>query len=129
MCGIVAYIGRKPAIPILLEGLKRLEYRGYDSAGVGVLNNGLHICKAVGRVRVLEDKIQALTNFSGTIGIAHTRWATHGGVTEANAHPHQDDSKAGHGIAVIHNGIIENYVVLKKYLEEKGHTFSSETDT
>ena len=129
MCGIVAYIGRKQAMPILLEGLKRLEYRGYDSAGIGLMNHGLHICKAVGRVRVLEEKTQVTESLSGTIGIAHTRWATHGGVTEANAHPHQDDVKQGHGIAIIHNGIIENYATLKKYLEEKGHTFNSETDT
>ncbi len=129
MCGIVAYIGRKQAMPILLEGLKRLEYRGYDSAGIGLMNHGLHICKAVGRVRVLEEKTQVTEGLSGTIGIAHTRWATHGGVTEANAHPHQDDVKQGHGIAIIHNGIIENYATLKKYLEEKGHTFNSETDT
>ncbi len=129
MCGIVAYIGRKQALPILLEGLKRLEYRGYDSAGVGLLNGGLHICKAVGRVRVLEEKTREVATLEGTIGIAHTRWATHGGVTEANAHPHQDDAAKGHGIAIIHNGIIENYSVLKKYLEEKGHKFTSETDT
>ncbi len=129
MCGIVAYIGRKQALPILLEGLKRLEYRGYDSAGVGVINNGIQICKAVGRVRVLEEKTRSNKNLVGTIGIAHTRWATHGGVTEANAHPHPDDAKSGHGIAIIHNGIIENYATLKKYLEEKGHKFSSETDT
>ncbi len=129
MCGIVAYIGRKQAMPILLEGLKRLEYRGYDSAGIGLMNHGVHICKAVGRVRVLEEKTQATEGLNGTIGIAHTRWATHGGVTEANAHPHKDDAKLGHGIAIIHNGIIENYATLKKYLEEKGHTFISETDT
>ncbi len=129
MCGIVAYIGRKQAMPILLEGLKRLEYRGYDSAGIGLLNDGLKICRAVGRVRVLEEKIRTVEGLAGTIGIAHTRWATHGGVTEANAHPHQDDLESGHGIAVIHNGIIENYSVLKKYLEEKGHKFHSETDT
>ncbi|MSR44188.1 MAG: glutamine--fructose-6-phosphate transaminase (isomerizing) [Phycisphaerales bacterium] len=129
MCGIVAYIGRKQALPILLEGLKRLEYRGYDSAGVGVMNHGLHICKAIGRVRALEEKLSQVDGLTGTVGIAHTRWATHGGVTEANAHPHRDDARAGHGIAIIHNGIIENYSVLKKYLEEKGHTFTSETDT
>ena len=129
MCGIVAYIGRKPSLPILLEGLKRLEYRGYDSAGVAVLNGGLQVCKSVGRVRVLEEKLDALENCPATIGIAHTRWATHGGVTDANAHPHRDDLKAGHGIALIHNGIIENYASIKKYLLEKGHSFTSETDT
>ena len=129
MCGIVAYIGRKPAIPILLEGLKRLEYRGYDSAGVGLMNGGLKVCKSVGRVRVLEEKVATIDTSAATIGIAHTRWATHGGVTDANAHPHCDDGKSGHGIAIIHNGIIENFASIKKYLLEKGHTFSSETDT
>jgi glucosamine--fructose-6-phosphate aminotransferase (isomerizing) len=129
MCGIVAYIGNKPACPILLEGLKRLEYRGYDSAGVAVMNHTLHIVKAVGRVRVLEEKLEKVGEIEGTLGMAHTRWATHGAVTEANAHPHRDDVRNGHGIAVIHNGIIENYAVLRQYLLEKGHTFTSETDT
>ena len=130
MCGIVAYIGRRQASPILLEGLKRLEYRGYDSAGVAVMEKGaLNIAKAVGRVRNVEELIERQGNFNGTIGIAHTRWATHGGVTDRNAHPHRDDTKLGHGIAVIHNGIIENYASLKTYLTEKGHTFTSETDT
>jgi glutamine---fructose-6-phosphate transaminase (isomerizing) len=130
MCGIVAYIGRRQASPILLEGLKRLEYRGYDSAGVAVMEKGkLNIAKAVGRVRNVEDLIEKKGDFVGTIGIAHTRWATHGGVTDKNAHPHRDDTKLGHGIAVIHNGIIENYASLKTYLTEKGHTFTSETDT
>ncbi|MBM4007688.1 MAG: glutamine--fructose-6-phosphate transaminase (isomerizing) [Planctomycetes bacterium] len=130
MCGIVAYIGRRQASPILLEGLKRLEYRGYDSAGVAVMEKGkLKIAKAVGRVRNVEDLIEKKGDFDGTIGIAHTRWATHGGVTDKNAHPHRDDTKLGHGIAVIHNGIIENYASLKTYLTEKGHTFTSETDT
>jgi len=133
MCGIVAYIGRKQAVPILLEGLKRLEYRGYDSAGLAVLGGEgegvLEVAKAVGRVAVLEDLVERLGNCPGTIGLAHTRWATHGGVTEANAHPHRDDDKLGHGIALIHNGIIENYSTLRRYLEEKGHRFRSETDT
>jgi glucosamine--fructose-6-phosphate aminotransferase (isomerizing) len=130
MCGIVAYIGRRQASPILLEGLKRLEYRGYDSAGVAVMEKGkLNVAKAVGRVRNVEGLIEKQGNFNGTIGIAHTRWATHGGVTDKNAHPHRDDAKLGHGIAVIHNGIIENYASLKTYLTEKGHTFTSETDT
>jgi len=129
MCGIVAYIGRRQATDILLEGLKRLEYRGYDSAGVAVMNGGLHLARAVGRVANVEKAIDDRGGFKGTLGIAHTRWATHGGVTEKNAHPHRDDAKLGHGIAMIHNGIIENYAALKKYLEEKGHVFTSETDT
>jgi glucosamine--fructose-6-phosphate aminotransferase (isomerizing) len=129
MCGIVAYIGRRQATDILLEGLKRLEYRGYDSAGVAVMNGGLHLARAVGRVANVEKAIHDRGGFKGTLGIAHTRWATHGGVTEKNAHPHRDDAKLGHGIAMIHNGIIENYAALKKYLEEKGHVFTSETDT
>ncbi|MBX3410265.1 MAG: glutamine--fructose-6-phosphate transaminase (isomerizing) [Phycisphaeraceae bacterium] len=127
MCGIVAYVGNKPCQSLLIEGLKRLEYRGYDSAGIAVLHNGtLKVCKAVGRVANLEDKLESIGNFSGTIGLCHTRWATHGGVTEVNAHPHTDDKS---GIAVIHNGIIENYASLKTYLEEKGHVFKSQTDT
>jgi glutamine---fructose-6-phosphate transaminase (isomerizing) len=129
MCGIVAYIGRRQATDILLEGLKRLEYRGYDSAGVAVMNGGLHLARSVGRVANVEKAIHDRGGFKGTMGIAHTRWATHGGVTEKNAHPHRDDSKLGHGIAMIHNGIIENYAALKRYLEEKGHVFTSETDT
>jgi glucosamine--fructose-6-phosphate aminotransferase (isomerizing) len=129
MCGIVAYIGRKPALPVLLEGLKRLEYRGYDSAGLAILNGSLKTARAVGRVSALEGVVEQQGGFGGSLGIAHTRWATHGGVTEMNAHPHRDDAKLGHGIAIIHNGIIENYATLKRYLEEKGHVFTSETDT
>ena len=133
MCGIVAYIGHKPALPLLLEGLKRLEYRGYDSAGVAVLDKErIRIAKSVGRVRVLEDKIEKAGDeraFPGTLGIAHTRWATHGEPSDRNAHPHSDDAKSGHGIALIHNGIIENYDALKKFLLERGHTFTSDTDT
>jgi glucosamine--fructose-6-phosphate aminotransferase (isomerizing) len=129
MCGIVAYIGRRQASDILLEGLKRLEYRGYDSAGVAIMNGGMKVARAVGRVANVERRIAEDGGFDGTIGIAHTRWATHGGVTERNAHPHRDDARFGHGIAIIHNGIIENYASLKKYLEEKGHVFTSETDT
>jgi glucosamine--fructose-6-phosphate aminotransferase (isomerizing) len=129
MCGIVAYIGRRPALPVLLEGLKRLEYRGYDSAGLAILNGGLKAARAVGRVSALESVVEGQGGFDGSLGIAHTRWATHGGVTESNAHPHRDDAKLGHGIAIIHNGIIENYATLKRYLEEKGHVFTSETDT
>jgi len=131
MCGIVAYIGHKPARALLLEGLKRLEYRGYDSAGMAVINHGLRVVKSVGRVRVLDEMLQDMEDFDGTIGIAHTRWATHGEPSDRNAHPHTDSREpgAGHGIALIHNGIIENYVVLKTYLQDKGHTFQSETDT
>jgi glutamine---fructose-6-phosphate transaminase (isomerizing) len=126
MCGIVAYVGSKPAQSLLLEGLKRLEYRGYDSAGIAVLDGTLHVAKAVGRVSSLEDKLEDLGGFRGSLGLCHTRWATHGGVTEANAHPHCDDRC---GIALVHNGIIENYAALKTYLQEKGHTFQSQTDT
>ncbi|MCH7572255.1 MAG: glutamine--fructose-6-phosphate transaminase (isomerizing) [Planctomycetes bacterium] len=129
MCGIIAYIGKKPAQPLLLEGLKRLEYRGYDSAGIAVINEKLRVIKSVGRVRVLEEKLAQHEDLHGTLGIAHTRWATHGEPSDSNAHPHTDDSDNGHGIALIHNGIIENYVALKTYLEERGHHFQSETDT
>ena len=134
MCGIVAYIGHREATPILLEGLKRLEYRGYDSAGIAVLRGDgndteLDLVRAVGRVRVLEEMIEAHGNINGSIGIAHTRWATHGGVTAENAHPHRDDTEKGHDIALIHNGIIENYASLRTWLKEKGHIFHSETDT
>jgi len=127
MCGIVAYVGNKPCQNLLLEGLKRLEYRGYDSAGMAVIEDGkLKTIRAVGRVSNLEDKLESIGGFQGKIGLAHTRWATHGGVTEVNAHPHCDDRA---GISIIHNGIIENYASLKTYLEEKGHTFKSQTDT
>ena len=126
MCGFVAYIGTRAAQNILIEGLKRLEYRGYDSAGVATIDGGLRLAKAVGRVFNVEEKIEALGGFPGTIGLAHTRWATHGSVSETNCHPHRDDS---HGIALVHNGIIENYASLRKVLEDKGHTFHTETDT
>ncbi len=127
MCGIVGYIGKKNCQNLLLEGLKRLEYRGYDSAGMAVLqDNKIQVVRAVGRVANLEDKLEELGGLRGTVGMCHTRWATHGGVTEVNAHPHTDDR---HGIAVVHNGIIENYASLKKYLEERGHVFKSQTDT
>lgn len=129
MCGIVAYIGHRQAQPILLEGLKRLEYRGYDSAGIAVINSKMQVAKSAGRVSVLEQKVKDAGGFKGTIGIAHTRWATHGEPNDVNAHPHEDDEKRGHKIALIHNGIIENYAVIKQYLEEKGHIFRSETDT
>ena len=131
MCGIIAYIGSKPALPILMEGLKRLEYRGYDSAGVAVIHNGsLRCVRSVGRVSVLEEKLRKEKDLSGTIGIAPPRWATHGVPSDSNAPPPRDDPKPrGHGIAIIHNGIIENYASLRTWLEEKGHVFTSETDT
>ena len=131
MCGIVGYVGRKRAAPLLVEGLKRLEYRGYDSAGVAVLGaDGLEIARAVGRVSVLEDALeQRAGEFLGACGIAHTRWATHGEPSEANAHPHTGTTAAGHTVALVHNGIIENYKALRTWLEGKGHVFTSQTDT
>ncbi len=127
MCGIVAYVGSKPCQPLLLEGLKRLEYRGYDSSGIATLDNGkIRVVKTVGRVANLEAKLEEVGEMHGTMGMAHTRWATHGGVTNPNAHPHTDDKS---GICLIHNGIIENYASLKTLLEEKGHQFVSQTDT
>ncbi len=127
MCGIVAYIGNKPAQQLLLEGLKRMEYRGYDSAGIAMLEpKGLRIIKAVGRVSKLEAKIHDEGEFTGSVGIAHTRWATHGKVNLANAHPHQDRD---YGISLVHNGIIENYASIRKLLIERGNEFHTETDT
>ncbi len=128
MCGIVGYIGRKRAQGILVEGLKRLEYRGYDSAGICVLGEaGFRVAKCPGRIVELEKRCKGVPEFGGsTIGIAHTRWATHGAPNEANAHPHVADTGE---IAIVHNGIIENYSPLRKLLEQKGHTFSSETDS
>jgi len=126
MCGIVGYIGYKKASDYLIDSLKRLEYRGYDSAGLCVVNkNNLFYQKTVGRIYQLEEKLKD-KNLEGSIGIAHTRWATHGEPSEKNAHPHFDCRKE---IAVVHNGIIENYKELRKDLEEKGHKFISETDT
>jgi glutamine---fructose-6-phosphate transaminase (isomerizing) len=126
MCGIVGYIGPRQAAGLLLEGLRRLEYRGYDSAGIAVVNGrGLKIMKAAGKLSVLEGELnQDLPQ--GTIGIGHTRWATHGAPTTTNAHPHTDQSGR---IAVIHNGIIENSGAIRKALEQRGHTFKSDTDT
>jgi glucosamine--fructose-6-phosphate aminotransferase (isomerizing) len=126
MCGIVGYVGKQKAAPLIIEGLKRLEYRGYDSTGVAVMQDGgFTVAKKAGRVAVLEQEA-AKQRLHGTYGIGHTRWATHGGVTDANAHPHiSSDGK----IALIHNGVIENYTSIKKFLGEKGYTFKSETDT
>lgn len=124
MCGIVGYIGEENAVPILIEGLKRLEYRGYDSAGIAVINDAqLAIRKAVGKLKNLEDVVWNDPP-AGTIGIGHTRWATHGRVTELNAHPHQSA-----GFVLVHNGIIENYLALKEKLSAEGHEFRTETDT
>ncbi len=126
MCGIVCYVGQKPAKPILLEGLKRLEYRGYDSAGLAVQDGEtIHWERAVGKIVELERKVNGL-EMRGTAGIAHTRWATHGRPSEENAHPQRDRDE---NVFVIHNGIIENYHVLKKRLEREGIAFRSETDT
>jgi glutamine---fructose-6-phosphate transaminase (isomerizing) len=126
MCGIIGYIGKQKASVIILEGLKRLEYRGYDSAGVAILNSGRFVlAKKIGRVAGLM-KATSAQNLPGTTGIGHTRWATHGGVTDANAHPHiSSDQK----FALIHNGVIENYASIKKFLLAKGYAFLSETDT
>ncbi|MBL4701351.1 MAG: glutamine--fructose-6-phosphate transaminase (isomerizing) [Phycisphaeraceae bacterium] len=129
MCGIVGYVGPKQSSSLLIEGLKRLEYRGYDSSGIAVNTpQGIKVGKAIGRVRVMEEFIQTTGVFEGHAGIAHTRWATHGGPTQANAHPHTGKTKTGHTIAIVHNGIIENYIPLRKYLTDKGHVFESETD-
>jgi glutamine---fructose-6-phosphate transaminase (isomerizing) len=126
MCGIVGYVGPKTATPMLIEGLKRLEYRGYDSAGVSTLNGkGLETRKAAGKIVMLETAIEE-SPISGSIGIAHTRWATHGIPNTCNAHPHHDCTDS---IAVVHNGIIENATALRHELESRGHTFKSDTDT
>lgn len=128
MCGIVGYIGKQRALPVLLDGLKNLEYRGYDSAGFVVVTRSGNLSgeKAIGKIVNLENKIAGKNNFAGNCGVAHTRWATHGGVTEANAHPHSDCKG---NMWLVHNGIIENYKELKEELENIGHTFRSETDT
>lgn len=125
MCGIVAYVGQQPVSEVLVDGLKRLEYRGYDSSGIAILGARPYLAKAVGKVAALERKVLDEKPM-GEIGIAHTRWATHGKPTEANAHPHTDCSGQ---IFLVHNGIIENYLTLKKMLQTEGHTFRSETDT
>ena len=127
MCGIVGYVGKKDVVPVILEGLRRLEYRGYDSAGIAVSGNSgiLEICRAEGKLRNLEEAIRQKP-LNGTYGIGHTRWATHGRPTEENAHPHRDCTGK---IVVVHNGIVENYLSLKKKLAEEGHKFTTETDT
>ena len=127
MCGIVGYVGQKSVVPVIIEGLRRLEYRGYDSAGIAVAGsgNGLQVCRAEGKLRNLEEAIR-LHPLDGTYGVGHTRWATHGRPTEENAHPHRDCTGK---IVVVHNGIVENYLSLKKKLIGEGHTFTTETDT
>lgn len=127
MCGIVGYIGKSQAAPILLDGLSKLEYRGYDSAGIAVYDGeNIQVQKATGRLKVLSELTHDGTTMTGMVGIGHTRWATHGAPSDLNAHPHYNKDRT---IAVVHNGIIENYIKLKKRLEEKGYTFVSETDT
>src|SRR5436305_913480 len=127
MCGIVGYIGGQKAVPIILDGLKKLEYRGYDSAGLAVYcaDNELAIRRAKGKLRNLEDAVR-MSPVDGTFGIGHTRWATHGRPTEENAHPHRDCKG---DVVVVHNGIVENYLSLKHQLESEGHEFKTETDT
>jgi len=127
MCGIVGYVGKKRVVPVIIDGLRRLEYRGYDSAGIAVAGNGdgLQIRRAEGKLRNLEEAVR-LKPLDGTYGIGHTRWATHGRPTEENAHPHRDCTGR---IVVVHNGIIENYLALKRQLAEEGHRFTTETDT
>ncbi len=127
MCGIVGYVGDDQAAPILLKGLEKLEYRGYDSAGVAVYDGtSIQVVKTKGRLKVLNDKIHGGTDMQGTVGIGHTRWATHGKPSDLNAHPHVSESGK---FAVVHNGIIENYLTLKHSLLEQGYHFVSETDT
>lgn len=127
MCGIVGYIGKSQAAPILLDGLSKLEYRGYDSAGIAVYDGeNIQVQKATGRLKVLSELTHDGTTMTGMVGIGHTRWATHGAPSDLNAHPHYNKERT---IAVVHNGIIENYIKLKKRLEEKGYVFVSETDT
>ena len=127
MCGIVGYIGKEQAAPILLDGLDKLEYRGYDSAGIAVFDGEkIQIAKARGRLKVLREMTHGGEMLPGPCGIGHTRWATHGIPSDTNAHPHFNGTES---IAVVHNGIIENYLKIKKQLQEKGYEFVSETDT
>ncbi|MFM7718133.1 MAG: glutamine--fructose-6-phosphate transaminase (isomerizing) [Actinomycetota bacterium] len=126
MCGIVAYVGPDQALPIVLEGLRHLEYRGYDSAGIAVVDDGLRVVRRAGRLAALDEALAGPDAPRGTAGIGHTRWATHGAPTDDNAHPHRDCRGR---IAVIHNGIIENHAALRASLEKRGHAFTSEVDT
>src|SRR5512140_3728157 len=126
MCGIVGYIGPKPVVRVILDGLRRLEYRGYDSAGIAVVSDGkIEVRRSSGKLVNLRRSIESAP-LDGTYGIGHTRWATHGRPTEENAHPHRDCTGR---IVVVHNGIIENYLDLKSGLQDQGHTFVTQTDT
>ena len=126
MCGIVGYVGPKPVLPILIAGLKRLEYRGYDSSGVALLHNhSLIVTKTPGKIAQLEKLVEGL-DLESNCGIGHTRWATHGAPNQLNAHPHTDTSEE---IALVHNGIIENFRTLKEFLERQGFRMKTETDT
>ena len=127
MCGIVGYIGKREAYPIILNGLKRLEYRGYDSAGIALFDGtDIQLCKTKGKVADLEAKAEREITLKGNLGIGHTRWATHGVPNDVNSHPHYSNSG---DLVIIHNGIIENYDSLKKELKKRGYTFTSDTDT
>ena len=127
MCGIVGYIGKEQAAPVILDGLARLEYRGYDSAGMAVFDGAtVNVTKAVGRLKVLEELTHGGETMPGFVGIGHTRWATHGAPNDVNSHPHFNKDKT---ITVVHNGIIENYITLRNRLIKKGYEFQSETDT
>ena len=125
MCGIIGYTGKESALPILLDGLEALEYRGYDSAGIAVQKNGLNVVKTKGRLSLLREKLKCATHLdSASCGIGHTRWATHGEPSEVNAHPH-----ATKHLALVHNGIIENNTEITEFLKKHGYTFVSQTDT
>ena len=127
MCGIVAYLGSREAFPVVIKGLQRLEYRGYDSAGVMLFDGSeVRVSKTKGKVFDLKTKAEGEQNVKGSLGIGHTRWATHGVPNDVNAHPHQSNSGR---IVAIHNGIIENYAPIKQTLEKRGYTFQSDTDT
>jgi glucosamine--fructose-6-phosphate aminotransferase (isomerizing) len=126
VCGIVGYVGPKPLVPVIMDGLRRLEYRGYDSAGIAVVQNGeLQIRRSAGKLSNLQDAL-AKHPLDGSFGIGHTRWATHGRPTEENAHPHRDCKNR---IVVVHNGIVENYLELKRELTTEGHTFVTDSSS
>ena len=127
MCGIVGYLGNRESLPIILNGLKRLEYRGYDSAGIAVFNgSSIESCKSKGKISRLEKEINRKKNLNGGVGIGHTRWATHGEPNNINAHPQYSNSNK---LCLVHNGIIENYSTIKQKLTKEGYSFKSETDT